>query len=295
MANPELRSNLERCQSGSSTFFLNLWGQDRELVMARDPLVVAAEEAAVMRTRVETALAKAMATSERLALIPVASAAATTGGEEEPALVQQQQQQQHQQGLVAPPMSNFMRQYQKVQREHRELLQQQQQQEQPQQQQDQQQQHQQPEAAGLKDYHDWAAKNLPDQQQQQQQQQQGKATFSIINYLIDKQATYPPGVVKERIASIEELAASPPQGIDPQTLVGGLPLHDSSFSSSTSSTVSIVLRKVKPKSNTSTGSVEVDGLELKLGDADMDTNREEDTDLYLLAKDNSDMEEGEGT
>jgi hypothetical protein len=292
MANPTLRSSLERCQSGSSTFFLNLWGQDRELVMARDLLVVAAEEAAVMRTRVETALAKAMATSERLALIPVASAAAMTGGVEEPA-PDQQQQQQHQQGLVAPPMSNFMRQYQQVQREHRELLQQQQQQEQPQQQQEQQQQ--QPEAAGLEDYHDWAAKNLPDQQhQQQQQQQQGKATFSIINYLIDKQTTYPPSVVKERIASIKEHAASPPHGVDPQTLVGGLPLHDSSFSS-TSSTVSIILRKQKPKSNTSTGSVEVDGLELKLGDADMDTNKEEDTDLYLLAKENSDMEEGEGT
>jgi hypothetical protein len=55
------------------------------------------------------------------------------------------------------------------------------------------------------------------------------------------------------------------------------------------------LRKQKPKSNTSTGSVEVDGLELKLGDAEMETNKEEDTDLYSLAKENSDMEEGEGT
>jgi hypothetical protein len=101
-------------------------------------------------------------------------------------------------------------------------------------------------------------------------------------------------VVKERIASIEDQAASPPHGVDPLTLVGGLPQHDSSFSS-TSSNVSIVLRKQKPKSNTSTGSVEVDGLELKLGDADMETNKEEDAELYEQAKDNSDMDDGGDT
>jgi hypothetical protein len=54
------------------------------------------------------------------------------------------------------------------------------------------------------------------------------------------------------------------------------------------------IRKVKPV-NTSTGSVEVDGLELKLGDTDMDVNKEEDAELLELARDNSDMEEGDGT
>jgi hypothetical protein len=200
-------------------------------------------------------------------------------------------------------MGEFMRNFQRVQREQKERREEeqrrQQQQEQPQQQPEQQQQ---PEAAGLKDYHDWAAKNLPDQQQQPTPAttttttttpNKGKATFSIISYLTDKQATYPPGVVKERIASIEEIVASPPHGVDPQTLVGGLPQLDSSFSSSCS-TVSVVLRKVKPV-NTSTGSVEVDGLELKLGDTDMDVNKEEDAELLELARDNSDMEEGDGT
>jgi hypothetical protein len=185
-------------------------------------------------------------------------------------------------GPVTPAMGDFMRKYQQVQKEHRE-----------QREREQQQQQQQQPSAGLEDYHAWAAKNLP-QQQQQQQQHQGISTFSIIKYLSDNQNTYPPGVVKERIASIEEQAASPPHGVDPQTLVGGLPPMDSSFSS-TSSTVSIVLRKPKPKNNTSTGSVEVDGLELKLGDTDMDTNKEEDADLYEQAKDNSDMEDGGDT
>jgi hypothetical protein len=103
-------------------------------------------------------------------------------------------------------------------------------------------------------------------------------------------------VVKERIASIEDQAASPPHGVDPLTLVGGLPKHDSSFSSTTSD-VSVVLRKQKPKSNTSTGSVEVDGLELKLGDAEMETNKEEedDADLYEQANNNSDMDDGGAT
>jgi hypothetical protein len=59
--------------------------------------------------------------------------------------------------------------------------------------------------------------------------------------------------------------------------------------------VSIVLRKQKPKSNTSTGSVEVDGLELKLGDAEMETNREEDAELYEQARNNSDMDDGGDT
>jgi hypothetical protein len=137
----------------------------------------------------------------------------------------------------------------------------------------------------------------PDQQHhqrlQQQKQQQGKAKFSIIKYLIHKQNTYPPGVVKDRVASIEDLASSPPHGVDPQTLAGGLPPapHDSSFSSTSSSgAVSIIL--ARPKPNTSTGSEEVDGLDLKMGDSDMDDNRDSDTELYQIPKENSDMEEG---
>jgi hypothetical protein len=311
MADPTMRSGLGKFQKGSGKFYLNLWGMDRELYMARDPLVVAAEEAAVMRVRVETALAKAIAASDRLALVPAELAAVTTGGVEE----QQQGNLKNIQknnmtrnavnllilGPVNPAMSDFMRNFQRVQKEHKE------QREREQQRQQQQEQQQQQPPAGLADYHDWAAANLPKSgattpaaaaaataNNNKQQQHQGKATFSIINYLTDKQTTYPPGVVKERIASIEDQAASPPHGVDPLTLVGGLPQHDSSFSS-TSSTVSIIIRKQKPKPNTSTGSVEVDGLELKLGDADMETNKEEDDDLYEQAKHNSDMDDGGDT
>jgi hypothetical protein len=320
MADPTMRSGLGKFQKGSGKFFLNLWGMDRELYMARDPLVVAAEEAAVMRVRVETALAKAIAASDRLALVPAELAVVTTGGEEEEQQGKLRENTQENNTarnsmnhlILGPPvnqaMGEFMRNFQRVQREHKERREGEQQQRQ--QQQEQQQQQQQP-PAGLADYHDWEAVNLPRSgtttpaaataaaaatanNNKQQQQHQGKATFSIINYLTDKQTTYPPGVVKERIASIEDQAASPPHGVDPLTLVGGLPQHDSSFSS-TSSAVSIIIRKQKPKPNTSTGSVEVDGLELKLGDADMETNKEEDADLYEQAKDNSDMDDGGDT
>jgi hypothetical protein len=324
MADPTLRDSLGKCQNGSATFFLNLWGMDRELYMARDPLIVAAEEAAVMRLRVETALAKAIAASDRLALIPVEPAAATTGGEEEPPKQQQgnlnndynnsltrNPENYSYLGPVAPAMSEFMRHYQQVQQDHREQRERQQQQHEQEQQRQQHQQllyqHQQVELfQQQQQLLQQPGALTPDQQhhqqlqqqqhQQQQQQQQGKAKFSIIKYLIDKQNTYPPGVVKDRIASIEEQAASPPHGVDPQTLVGGLPpaTLDSSFSS-TSSSVSVVLRKQKQKTNTSTGSAEVDGLDLKMGDDDMDVNKEEDAELYQLAKDNSDMEEGGGT
>jgi hypothetical protein len=209
MADPTMRSSLGKFQNGSGKFFLNLWGMDRELYMARDPLIVAAEEAAVMRLRVETALAKAIAASDRLALVPVEPAVATTGGEEEPPNQQQGNLKNIQNnsmtrntvnhsysGPVTPAMGDFMRKYQQVQQEHREQRERQQQEEEEQQQQP---------SAGLEDYHAWAAKNLPQQQQQQhqQQQQQGISTFSIIKYLSDNQNTYPPGVVKERIASIE--------------------------------------------------------------------------------------------
>jgi hypothetical protein len=148
-ADPELKSNLEKCQKGSHTFFLNLWGQDRELQMARNPLVVAAEEAAVMRSRVETALAKAIAASERLALIPAEPAVATPDHPEQQGkketdyvgLARNSEDSSNLIGPVAPKVNEFMRKYQQVQREHKEQQQQQQQQDQLQQQQ---QEHRQP-------------------------------------------------------------------------------------------------------------------------------------------------------
>jgi hypothetical protein len=119
MADPELRACLEGHQSGSRTFFLNLWGQDREIHMARSRLVVEAEEAAAMRLRVETALAKSIAAAKRLALIPVEPSAAT--------LVEPPQQAQQQQDPEAHPMTEFMRLVQEAQEEHRQQQQQQQQ------------------------------------------------------------------------------------------------------------------------------------------------------------------------
>jgi hypothetical protein len=81
-----LKKNLAKHQKGSGTFFLPLVGQDREIHMARDHQVVAAEAAAGLRVRIETALAKAIAAS-RPDLGPGAAPPATTDG-------QKQQQQQ---------------------------------------------------------------------------------------------------------------------------------------------------------------------------------------------------------
>jgi hypothetical protein len=138
---------------------------DRELYMARDPLVVAAEEAAVMRVRVETALAKAIAASDRLALVPAELAAVTTGGEEEKQQGNSRKNTQENNTacnsvnhlILGPPvnqaMGEFMRNFQRVQREHKERREGEQQR--------QQQQEQQQPPAGLADYHDWEAANLP--------------------------------------------------------------------------------------------------------------------------------------
>jgi hypothetical protein len=62
-ANAMLRASLASLQNGSSTFHLLLAGQERKAIMARDPLVVAAEGAAALRSRIERALAKARASS----------------------------------------------------------------------------------------------------------------------------------------------------------------------------------------------------------------------------------------
>jgi hypothetical protein len=256
----------------------------------------------VMRVRVETALAKAIAASDRLALVPVELAAATTGGEEEQQQGNLRKNIQENNttrnavnhlilGPVNPAMGDFMRNFQRVQREHKE------QREREQQRQQQQEQQQQQPPAGLVDYHAWAAVNLPQsvatpaaaaaaaaataaaattnnngQQQQQQQQQQGKATFSIISYLTDTQTTYPPGLVKERIASIEEQAASPPHGVDLRTLASGLP-PDQIDSDSDSNVV------FELATNTSTGSATVDHLEVRLEEEDMDDNEAPDESL----------------
>jgi hypothetical protein len=62
-ANPRLRTSLASHQGGSSTFYLLLACQDRRVIMPRDPSVVAAEEAAALRDRLERALAKARGAS----------------------------------------------------------------------------------------------------------------------------------------------------------------------------------------------------------------------------------------
>jgi hypothetical protein len=80
-ADERLRASLAALQTGSSTFYLRLGGQDRRTIMARDPLVVAAEEAAELKGRTERALAKAIEAS-RPDLVREAT------------LEQQQQQQQ---------------------------------------------------------------------------------------------------------------------------------------------------------------------------------------------------------
>jgi hypothetical protein len=82
----KLKANLAKHQRGSGTFTLKLAGQDREVYMARDPQVVAAEAAAGLKVRIETAMAKAIAAS-RPDLGPGAPPSVTTEG----------QQQQHQQ------------------------------------------------------------------------------------------------------------------------------------------------------------------------------------------------------
>jgi hypothetical protein len=124
-----LKSNLAKHQKGSGTFFLPLVGQDREIHMARDHQVVAAEAAAGLKVRIETALAKAIAAS-RPDLGPGAAPPATTDGQN------QQQQQGNEitkkvsiqspnpdtysnlgQGSVSPPMPEPETEFVKLQRQ----------------------------------------------------------------------------------------------------------------------------------------------------------------------------------
>jgi hypothetical protein len=82
-ADPVLQLCMEKLQTGGRTFLLKLGGMQREAHMSRGPLV-AWEEAAKLKERVETALAKAIAASSRPYLdqadpLPVP----TTGGSPE--------------------------------------------------------------------------------------------------------------------------------------------------------------------------------------------------------------------
>jgi hypothetical protein len=220
-ADSQLRASLAKLQTGSSTFYLRLGGQDRKAVMARDPLVVA-EEAAELKGRIERALAKAIEASRPDLVVRVATPD------------HQQQQQQQQQGNYTidytkkktnpnpdtshnpgpsgvPKETEFARVWKlmEVEREQLEHEQKHQQEQHQRLQQHQQQQVQQfdNERLLLQQGHPGATTPI-----QQLQQQQGKANFSIIKYLTYNQNTSPPGVVKERVASFEAPTASPPMG-----------------------------------------------------------------------------------
>jgi hypothetical protein len=181
-ANAMLRASLASIQRGSSTFHLLLAGQERKAIMARDPLVVAAEVAAALRSRIERALAKARESS-RPDLGSAGPPGAGTDGQEQQGPVgagepegetdfervfrqhedrkrqrEQQQRQQQQQLEVPEPV----RQQPDHEQQQRLAEQQQQQVEQFRQQQQQQQQHL--------------------LQQQQQQQQQGQGNNSTVNH-----------------------------------------------------------------------------------------------------------------
>jgi hypothetical protein len=83
-ADPVLQLCLEKLQTGGRTFLLKLGGMQREAHMSRGPLV-AWEEAANLKERVETALAKAIAASSRPYLdqadpLPVPTTGGSPGG-----------------------------------------------------------------------------------------------------------------------------------------------------------------------------------------------------------------------
>jgi hypothetical protein len=225
-ADTKLKTSLAMHQAGSSTFRLKLGGQDRKALMPRDPSVVAAEETAALRDRIERALAKAIAASDPDLVLQ----------DEELPPLQQPQQQQQQQGNTAvgyinesnpnsctsshnPGETEFARVW-RLMEAKREQLQQEQQHQQEQQQRLEEHQQSQLLQFGKERQILQAGAPKPDDQghhgtttpiQQQLRQQQGKANFSIIKYLTYNQDPSPPGVVKERVASLED-ASSPPTG-----------------------------------------------------------------------------------
>jgi hypothetical protein len=324
LADPRLKASLAKLQTGSSTFYLKLGGQDRRTVMARDPLVVAVEEAAELKGRVERALAKAIEASRPDLVLQQAI----------PDHLQQQQQPQqgnyatdhikekhkpipdssHFSGLgeapgaPAVPDTEFVRVWKEMEAE-RVALEQQQREQQQQQQLEWQHQHEQQQRLELhqqKQVNQFEAERLRLQQgstpiQQQLREQKGKANFNIIKYLSNKQDPSPPGVVKGRVASLE-VASSPPQGVDMRTLESGLPPADndnysvSSPGSSSSEAVGLTKIRAKPTLNSSTGSTKVDtlvGLE-DLGDSDMEGLPEDDPELYALARTGNELEDDMG-
>jgi hypothetical protein len=246
-ADSQLRASLAKLQTGSSTFHLKLGGQERRAVMARDPLVVAAEEAVELRGRIERALAKAIGASRPDLVLREAT----------PDHQRQQQQgnytidytknklnpnpdTSHNTGPsgVSPKETEFARvwklmEVERVQLEHE-------QQHQPEQQQrlqhHQQQQVQQFDRerqllqAGAQNQllQHGATTEATTPSQQQLQKPQGIANFSITKYLNRNQNTSSSGYMAKRTTiegptAADEGIVSPVHGIDQADLAKGLP------------------------------------------------------------------------
>jgi hypothetical protein len=277
-ADAELRDSLALHQAGSSTFHLKLGGQDRKAQMPRDPLVVAAEETALLRDRIERALAKAIAASDPdLVLL----------NEELPPL--QQPEQQQQQGNTAvyyssesnpnsyisshdPGETEFVRVWKLMEAKREQLKREQAHQQEQQQRLEEHQQAQLLQFGRDRQILQAGVQGSTTPIQQQLREEKGsRAKFSIIKYLINNLDPSLPGVVRNRVASFED-ASSPPHGVDLRTLTSGLPPPPTNDSDSDSN-VTFELAD----NNTSTGSATVDNLEVRLAEEDMDDNEAPDS------------------
>jgi hypothetical protein len=200
-ADPELKADLESRQTGSATFWLKYGGQQREGHMSRDPALVAREEAARVRARVEAALAKAIAESTR-PLILAGSPVTAGGGPSAPVDQQQQLQQQQPQQQQQPSASHGS------------------------------------EVMSLVGYHAWSSTHNPQQQQSQQgnpnmnklnlesNQTTSNLTGQDTTVTPQPEVTPTKGSVATRIRQLED-ASSPPAGHDMAALSGGLPAEPS--------------------------------------------------------------------
>jgi hypothetical protein len=228
LADPKLKTSLAKLQNGSSTFYLRLGGQDRKTIMARDPLVVAAEEAAELKSRIERALAKAIEASNPDLVVPAAT----------PDHQQQQQPGNNTIGYTTnksnpnpnpdtshnpgtgpsetPRETEFIRVWKLMEVERVQL--------------ESEQKHQQEQLKRLQHHQQQQVAQFDNERlllqrgsttgsttpiQQLLQQQQGTAnSFSIIKYLTYNRDTSPQGVVKGRVASFEAPSAvsPPPRG-----------------------------------------------------------------------------------
>jgi hypothetical protein len=312
LADPKLKASLAKLQNGSSTFYLRLGGTDRKTIMARDPLVVAAEEAAELKSRIERALAKAIEASNPDLVVPVAT----------PDHQQQQQPGNNTIGYTTnksnpnpnpdtshnpgtgpsetPRETEFARVWKLMEVERVQL--------------ENEQKHQQEQLKRLQHHQQQQVAQFDNERlllqrgsttgsttpiQQQLQQQQGKAnSFSIIKYLTYNRDPSPQGVVKGRVASFEAPSAvSPPHGVDMNSLASGLP-PPADYESSDSSSSEAVSSRTKARLENSTGSAKVDALKgmEDLGDSDMEGQEgpEEDLELYALARTGNELEDGMG-